>query len=255
MKTIKQGAPLDPTIADAVAVGHEGLGHGAGRDALHAPVPADDRHHRREARQLPRRPTGTGGAMAEFSGKELIKGEPDAVVVPLRRPARDLRSPRLHRLGPDLPRLHRRAPQRLDARHPDRLPELDRRSPRQEDARCFARWTPSSSQAHPHPEAVRQQGRRSTSSPPSAPEQEYFLIDKNFYYAPPRPGHHRPHALRRTAAQGPGTGRPVLRRDPRARAGVHGRRWNSSSSSSACRSRPAITKSPPASTRSPRSSR
>jgi glutamine synthetase len=60
-------------------------------------------------------PDGDGGAIAEFSGKELIKGEPDASVVPLRRHPRHVRGPRLHRLGPDQPRLHPGEPQRLDA--------------------------------------------------------------------------------------------------------------------------------------------
>ena len=59
----------------------EGLGDRARRDALHALVPADDRHHRREAR-LFLSPTADGRAVAEFSGKELIKGEPDASSFP-----------------------------------------------------------------------------------------------------------------------------------------------------------------------------
>ena len=37
----------------------------------------------------------------------------------------------------------------------------------------------------------------------------------------PRPGHHRPHAVRRQAAEGPRARRPLLRLDPRARARLH----------------------------------
>ena len=49
-RTITHGEALDPSVADAVAGGDEGLGGRARRDALHALVPAADRHHRREAR-------------------------------------------------------------------------------------------------------------------------------------------------------------------------------------------------------------
>ena len=70
-----------------------------------------------------------------------------------------------------------------------------------------------------------------------------------------RPDQRRPHALRRQAAQGPGARGSVLRRDPRARAGVHARRARPSSTRSACRSRRGTTKSRRASTRWRRSSR
>ena len=78
-------------------------------------------------------------------------------------------------------------------------------------------------------------------------EQEYFLIDKTFLLRPARPDRHRPHAFRRHAAQGPGTGRPIFRRRfPSA----CWRSWptaKTNSSSSAFPSKPAITKWPPAS--------
>ena len=59
----------------------EGLGGRARRDALHPLVPAADRHHRREAR-LVSQPDQRRQGGAEFSGKELIKGEPDASSFP-----------------------------------------------------------------------------------------------------------------------------------------------------------------------------
>ena len=53
-----------------------------GRDPFHPLVPADDRHHGGKARQLHlARPTD-GNVIMEFSGKELIKGEPDASSFP-----------------------------------------------------------------------------------------------------------------------------------------------------------------------------
>ena len=46
-KTMTEGKELDSSIADIVA-----LGYREGRNSLHSLVPADDRHHRRETRQL-----------------------------------------------------------------------------------------------------------------------------------------------------------------------------------------------------------
>ena len=198
------------------------------------------------------RPPASGGAIAEFCGKELVKGEPDAIVLPLRRPARDVRGPRLHRLGPHHPRLHPRKPQRRDPGHPHRLCLLDRRGPRQEDPAAPLHGSPLHP-GHPPPQALRQGVQKVFTT--VGPEQEYFLIDRNFYFARPDLIDCRPHALRRQAAQGPGTGRPIFRRDSGARAGLHGRCRSTNSSSSACRSRPATTKSPRASTKSPRSSK
>ena len=61
---------------------HEGLGRGKGRHPLYPLVPAHDRHHRRKARQLHLPPRATARVIMEFSGKELIKGEPDASTFP-----------------------------------------------------------------------------------------------------------------------------------------------------------------------------
>ena len=57
------------------------MGHGARRHALHALVPAADQLDGREARLL-LRARGDGTAIAGFSGKELIQGEPDASSFP-----------------------------------------------------------------------------------------------------------------------------------------------------------------------------
>jgi glutamine synthetase len=80
-KTIKQGAPLDPAIADAVAIGMKdwALEHGA-THYTHQFQPMTgitaEKHDSFIA------PNGAGGAIADFSGKELIKGEPDASSFP-----------------------------------------------------------------------------------------------------------------------------------------------------------------------------
>ena len=193
-KTIKEGASLDPAIADAVAAAMKDWAIEKGATHFtHIFQPMTGLTAEKHDSFL--HPTGDGKAITEFSGKELIKGEPDAVLVPLRRHSRHLRSPRLHRLGPDQPRVHLRKPQRRHARHPHRVPQLDRRSARQENPP--AALDGGAVQAGPaHPATVRQNDAKKVFTT-VGPEQEYFLIDKNFYYARARPAQRRPHAVRR----------------------------------------------------------
>ena len=80
-KTIKQGVPLDHTIADAVASAMKdwALEHGA-THYTHLFQPMTGLTAEKHDSFLT--PTGTGTALAEFSGKELVKGEPDASSFP-----------------------------------------------------------------------------------------------------------------------------------------------------------------------------
>jgi glutamine synthetase len=80
-RTIKQGAPLDPTIADAVAAAMKdwAIEHGA-THFTHLFQPMTGLTAEKHDSFLS--PTESGGAIAEFSGKELIKGEPDASSFP-----------------------------------------------------------------------------------------------------------------------------------------------------------------------------
>ena len=110
----------------------------------------------------------------EFSGKELVKGEPDASVLPLRRPARHLRGPRLHGLGPDLLRLH----QGQHAVHPHRLLLLQRRGAGQEDAAAALHGGLINRPGPAHPAPVRQRPTSNAVITTVGPEQEYFLVDK-----------------------------------------------------------------------------
>jgi glutamine synthetase len=80
-KTIKEGAPLDASIADAVAVAMKdwAIAHGATHFThLFQPMTGitAEKHDSFLA------PAGDGNAIAEFSGKEMIKGEPDASSFP-----------------------------------------------------------------------------------------------------------------------------------------------------------------------------
>lgn len=80
--TIKKGAQLtDPAVADAVASAMKdwALEHGA-THYTHLFQPMTGLTAEKHDSFLS--PTGTGGALAEFSGKELVKGEPDASSFP-----------------------------------------------------------------------------------------------------------------------------------------------------------------------------
>ena len=80
--TIKKGAQLtDPAVADAVASAMKdwALEHGA-THYTHLFQPMTGLTAEKHDSFLS--PTGTGSALAEFSGKELVKGEPDASSFP-----------------------------------------------------------------------------------------------------------------------------------------------------------------------------
>jgi glutamine synthetase len=80
-ETIKRGAPLAPDIADAVAAAMKdwALERGA-THYTHIFQPMTGITAEKHDSFVS--PTGTGSAIAEFSGKELIKGEPDASSFP-----------------------------------------------------------------------------------------------------------------------------------------------------------------------------
>ncbi|NDC53315.1 MAG: glutamine synthetase III, partial [Planctomycetia bacterium] len=79
--TIKHGKPLDPGIADAVALAMKdwAIEKGATHYA-HVFYPLTGITAEKHDSFLS--PTGDGDAIAEFSGKELIQGEPDASSFP-----------------------------------------------------------------------------------------------------------------------------------------------------------------------------
>jgi len=80
-QTMRVGAALDPAIADAVAMAMKdwAIEHGA-THYTHLFQPMTGITAEKHDSFLT--PDGAGGALAEFSGKELIKGEPDASSFP-----------------------------------------------------------------------------------------------------------------------------------------------------------------------------
>ncbi len=80
-KTIKQGVPLDPAIADAIATAMKDWAMEKGATHFtHIFQPMTGLTAEKHDSFLS--PVEGGGAIAEFSGKELIKGEPDASSFP-----------------------------------------------------------------------------------------------------------------------------------------------------------------------------
>src|SRR5438477_9523784 len=80
-KTIKEGAPLDADIADAVANAMKDWAIEKGATHFtHIFQPMTGLTAEKHDSFL--QPTGDGRSVIEFSGKELIKGEPDASSFP-----------------------------------------------------------------------------------------------------------------------------------------------------------------------------
>ena len=102
----------------------EGLGARARRDALHARLPAADRLHRREAR-LVLQPDRRGHRAGRLLRQGADPGRAGCIVVPDRRYPRDLRGPRLHRVGSDQPGIPAREPERHAPLHPDGVRVMD----------------------------------------------------------------------------------------------------------------------------------
>ena len=216
--TLEHGEALDPTLADAVAEAMKewALEKGA-THYTHVFQPLTGLTAEKHDSFL--EPAGDGTAIARFSRQGADPGRARRLLLPDRRRSRHLRGPRLHRLGPDQPRLHPREPERRAALHPDRLRLLDGRGARQQDAaaaldgRALALGDPAlrlfgdeQSQARLH------HGRARAGV---LPDRRAVLLRA------PRPADHRPHPVRGQAAQGPRARRPLLRLDPGARPRLH----------------------------------
>ena len=145
-------------------VGHEGLGAREGRDALRARLLPAHRPHRREARQLPRARRQRRSAR-RVRGQDPRAGRARRVELPQRRPARDVRGPRLHRVGRHQPGVHPREPERQHAVHPDGVRLVDGRRARPQDAAAaFAAGARHAGGADPAPVRARRSPTRSCRS-------------------------------------------------------------------------------------------
>ena len=131
-ETLEAGELLEPALADAVATAMKEWA--MERGATHfthwfQPLTGmtAEKHDSFYA------PTGDGNAIAEFSGKELIQGEPDASSFPTGGIRATFEARGYTAWDPDVARLHPREPERRGALHPDRVRVVDGRGARPQD--------------------------------------------------------------------------------------------------------------------------
>jgi glutamine synthetase len=181
-KTIKQGVPLDPSIADAVASAMKdwALEHGA-THYTHLFQPMTGLTAEKHDSFL--MPTGSGQALAEFSGKELVKGEPDASSFPSGGIRATFEARGYTGWDPTSPAYIREAPNGATLVIPTVFVSwtgeaLDKKTPLLKSMEALSHQALRILKLFGNTDA-----RKVFTT--VGPEQEYFLIDKNFFYARP----------------------------------------------------------------------
>jgi glutamine synthetase len=182
-KTIKQGAQLtDPAVADAVASAMKdwALEHGA-THYTHMFQPMTGLTAEKHDSFLS--PTGTGGALAEFSGKELVKGEPDASSFPSGGIRATFEARGYTGWDPTSPAYIRESPNGATLVIPTVFVSwtgeaLDKKTPLLRSMEALSTQAIRILKLFGNAEVKKV-------FTTVGPEQEYFLIDKNFLYARP----------------------------------------------------------------------
>jgi len=181
-KTIKHGAPLEPGIADAVAAAMKDWAMEKGATHFtHIFQPMTGLTAEKHDSFLV--PSDDGKALAEFSGKELVKGEPDASSFPSGGLRATFEARGYTAWDPTSPAFVYEGPNGATLVIPTAFlswtgEALDKKTPLLRSMEILSA------------EALRilrlfgnQEARKVFTT--AGPEQEYFLIDKNFYYARP----------------------------------------------------------------------
>ena len=164
-------------------------------------------------------PDGKGGAVADFSGKELIQGEPDASSFPTGGIRATFEARGYTAWDPTSPAFILENPNGALLCIPT----------------AFASWTGEALDAKipllrsmdalstvGGPRAAAARRRRGPARLHDGRPRAGVLPDRRaVLLRAPRPGHDRAHAVRRQAAEGPRARRPLLRLDPGARARLH----------------------------------
>ena len=214
--------------------GDAGLGDREGRDALHALVPAADGARRRRSTTPSSSRTARAARWPSSRGKQLIKGEPDASSFPSGGIRATFEARGYTAWDADEPGVHPGEPERHDAVHSDGVLLVDGRGAGQEDA-AAALDAGAEHAGAARAAALRRRRTASRCSRRSGREQEYFLIDRNFFFARPDLIRRGPHAVRRAS-------RPRARRwktttSARSPSGCWRScwRWSGSCTSWACR--------------------
>jgi glutamine synthetase len=181
-KTIKQGAPLDPAIADTVASAmkdwaiERGATHFTHQFQPMTGLTAE-KHDSFMA------PTGDGKAILEFSGKELVRGEPDASSFPSGGIRATFEARGYTAWDPTSPAYILESPNGATLVIPTAFlswtgEALDKKTPLLRSMEALSNQALRILRLFGNNEA-----RKVFTT--VGPEQEYFLIDKNYYYARP----------------------------------------------------------------------
>src|SRR5712691_11172927 len=181
-KTIKQGATLDPTIADSVATAMKDWAMEKGATHFtHLFQPMTGLTAEKHDSFV--QPTADGKAITELSGKELVRGEPDASSFPSGGIRATFEARGYTAWDPTSPAYLREDPNGATLVIPTAFlswtgEALDKKTPLLRSMEAL------STQAL---RIVRLFGNSDAKKvfTTVGPEQEYFLIDKNFFYARP----------------------------------------------------------------------
>jgi glutamine synthetase len=181
-KTIRLGEPLDPQIADAVANAMKdwALSKGA-THFTHLFQPMTGLTAEKHDSFVT--PTGDGRAVAEFSGKELVRGEPDASSFPSGGIRATFEARGYTAWDPTSPAFIFESPNGSTLVIPTAFVSwtgeaLDKKTPLLRSMEALSKQATR---------ILRLFGNKSVKKvfATVGPEQEYFLIDKNYYYARP----------------------------------------------------------------------
>jgi glutamine synthetase len=181
-KTIKQGATLDPTIADAVASAMKDWAMEKGATHFtHQFQPMTGLTAEKHDSFL--QPTSSGSALTEFSGKELVRGEPDASSFPSGGIRATFEARGYTAWDPTSPAYIQESPNGATLVIPTAFlswtgEALDKKTPLLRSMEALSNQALRILRLFGNTEA-----RKVFTT--VGPEQEYFLIDKNFYYARP----------------------------------------------------------------------
>src|SRR2546421_11684774 len=181
-KTIKLGAPLDPTVADAVAAAMKDWAIEKGATHFtHLFYPMTGLTAEKHDSFLT--PDGSGKALVEFSGKELTKGEPDASSFPSGGIRATFEARGYPAWAPTSPAFIFENPNGSTLVIPTAFVSwtgeaLDKKTPLLRSMEALSQQALRILRLFGNEEA-----RKVFTT--VGPEQEYFLIDQNFYYARP----------------------------------------------------------------------
>jgi glutamine synthetase len=181
-KTIKQGAPLDLTIADSIASAMKDWAMEKGATHythLFQPMTGLTAEKHDSFVQ----PTGEGTAITEFSGKELVRGEPDASSFPSGGIRATFEARGYTAWDPTSPAFIHEGPNGATLVIPTAFlswtgEALDKKTPLLRSMEALSKQALRILRLFGNKDA-----RKVFTT--VGPEQEYFLIDKNFYYARP----------------------------------------------------------------------